>query len=220
MASIIFDLDGTLIDSAPDLHAAANRTLADEGAAPLDLPLVRSFIGNGVPMLVERLMAARGEPDDPARHAVLLSRFMAHYTRAPADLTRLFDDVPEALERLRAEGHRLAICTNKPVGPTRVILAAFGLARTFHAVIGGDSLPVRKPDPAPLRVAAKALGQGPALFVGDSEVDAETAANAGIPLVLFTRGYRKTKVVNLPHVRSFHDFADLPGIVADLLAAH
>ncbi len=218
MASIIFDLDGTLIDSAPDLHAAVNRTLADEGAPPLDLALVRSFIGNGVPVLIERVMAARGEPEDAARHAALLARFMAHYTRASADLTRLFDMVPEALDRLRGQGHRLGICTNKPVEPTRVILSAFGLAETFQAVIGGDSLPLRKPDPAPLLAAAEALGQGPAIYVGDSEVDAETAARADMPLVLFTRGYRKAAVEDLPHAQSFDDFAALPGIVATLLA--
>lgn len=218
MASIIFDLDGTLIDSAPDLHAAVNRTLADEGAPPLDLALVRSFIGNGVPVLIERVMAARGEAEDTARHAALLARFMAHYTRASADLTRLFDGVPEALDQLRGQGHRLGICTNKPVEPTKIILSAFGLADTFQCVIGGDSLPLRKPDPAPLHAAAKALGEAPAIYVGDSEVDAETAVNAGIPLVLFTRGYRKTAVKNLPHVRNFDDFVDLPGIVAGLLA--
>ncbi len=217
MASIIFDLDGTLIDSAPDIHAAVNRTLADEGAPALDFALVRSFIGNGVPVLIERVMAARGESEDPARHAVLLGRFLAHYTRASADLTQMFDGVAEALSTLRGQGHALGICTNKPVAPTKVILQAFGLAKTFDVVIGGDSLPLRKPDPAPLRAAAQALGQGPALYVGDSEVDAETAVNAGMPLVLFTRGYRKAAVGDLPHARSFQDFSDLPGIVAALL---
>lgn len=217
MAAIIFDLDGTLVDSVPDIHAAVNLMLADEGRTPMDLAQVRGFIGNGVPALIERVMAARGEdPADAALHARLEAIFMRHYNAAPADRSVLFPGVRAALDALAADGHRLGLCTNKPVEPARAILESFGLASLLPVIIGGDSLPVRKPDPAPLLATADALGHGPALYVGDSEVDAEAAERAALPLLLFTEGYRKTPIADLPHVASFDDFADLPGLVGRL----
>lgn len=215
MAAIIFDLDGTLVDSVPDIHAAVNRMLADHGDAPMDIAQVRSFIGNGVPALIGKVMAARGEnPDDAALHADREACFMRHYMAAPADLGRPFPGVIAALDALVAAGHRLGVCTNKPVEPARAILRDLGLADRLPVVIGGDSLPVRKPDPAPLLAAAKALGGSPALYVGDSEVDAEAAQRAGLPLLLFSGGYRKTPVADLPNTGVFDAFAELPGLVA------
>lgn len=217
MRSIVFDLDGTLVDSAPDLHAAVNLMLQEEALAPLDLARVRSFIGNGVAVLVQRAMAAHGEVVEGTRLADLEARFMAHYSRASSDLTRLFDGAGEAVKALSEQGYRLAICTNKPVAPTHQILQAFGLSPYFDVVIGGDSLPVRKPDPAPLRQAVADLGAFPALYVGDSEVDAETAVAAGVPLLLFTEGYRRKPLDEVPHAAAFSSFRRLVGLVEDLL---
>jgi len=213
MTALIFDLDGTLIDSAPDIHAAIVRTLADEGQPPLDLDRVRGFIGNGVPVLIDRTMAALGEAADPVRRADLIARFLAHYEPASADLTTVYPGVRTALQALQEAGHAMGLCTNKPAGPARDILAAFGLLPFFATIIGGDSLPERKPHPAPLLAARAALAGSAALYVGDSEVDAETAAAAGIPLLLFTEGYRKTPVSDLPHLHAFSDFAVLPDLV-------
>ncbi len=209
---LIFDLDGTLVDSAPDIHAAANRMLADEGLEPLDLATVTGFIGNGLPRLVARVMAARGI--DPARHGALTQVVLGYYNAAASVLTRPYPGVPQALDALRAAGHVLAVCTNKPEAPARSLLADLGLAPHFAVVIGGDSLPVTKPDPAPALACITALGGGAAAYVGDSEVDAATAAAAGLPFFLFTEGYRKTPVAELPHRAAFADFATLPDLIA------
>jgi phosphoglycolate phosphatase len=216
--NVIFDLDGTLVDSVGDLHAAVARTLADEGADPLPIGQVRSFIGNGIPMLVERVMEARGESPDPERHADLLARFMAHYRVASTDLTTAFPGVGEALTELIAAGAHLGVCTNKPAGLSRDILAGLKLDHAFEVVIGGDSLPERKPHPEPLLAAVRTLGGKPAVYVGDSEVDAETSAAAELPFVLFTKGYRKTAVELLPCDAYFDDFTALPALLRDLPA--
>lgn len=216
MTAIIFDLDGTLIDSAPDIHAAVARTLADEGRPPLSPAQVKSFIGNGVPVLIDKVMVAIGEAADPDRRTALIDRFMLHYTAASSDLTTVYPGVDRALSALQSAGHPLGLCTNKPVDAARAILRAFDLEKYFQAVIGGDSLPQRKPHPAPLLATMEKLGSASALYVGDSEVDAQTAAAAGVPLILFTEGYRKTAVADLPHRVAYADFAALPAIVADL----
>lgn len=210
--SIVFDLDGTLVDSAPDIRAALNHVLSHEGVAPLDLQTVTGFIGNGVPVLIARAIAHVGA--NPACQKAWEARFMAGYDRH--DLTRPFDAVDDALRALAAAGHSLGICTNKPEGPARGVLAAFGWSDLFATVIGGDTLAVRKPDPSPLLAAVSALGGGPALFVGDSEVDAATALEARVPFCLFTRGYRKTPSDEIVAEARFDDFAGLTALVASL----
>ncbi|MFC0339755.1 phosphoglycolate phosphatase [Paracoccus niistensis] len=209
---VIFDLDGTLIDSAPDIHKTANEVLADEGLGALDLPTVRSFIGHGVPHLVGRLLGHHGISDE-ARAARMIAGFGARY-EAAVGLTTIYAGAAGALEALKAQGHVLGLCTNKPVAPARAVMRHFGILNHFTAIIGGDSAPTRKPDPEPLRMAVAACGGGPALFVGDSEVDAATATAAGVPLIVHTEGYRKTPAEDFPHVAVFSDFAALPGIIA------
>lgn len=215
MARIVFDLDGTLIDSALDIAAAANATLAEVGARPLSVAEARGFVGAGAPVFVDCMARARGLPDP----AALLPRFMHHYEKAVAN-TVIYPGVETALATLKARGHRLGLCTNKPARPTQAVLAHLGWQALFDTVFSGDSLPVRKPDPAPLLAALDALGaDGRAIYVGDSEVDAETGDRAGVPFLLFTPGYRKTPVEDLPHAGAFDDWLEVPALVERLVAA-
>ena len=211
--SIIFDLDGTLIDSAPALHAVATRLLGAEGIEPLPLATVRGFIGNGVPMLVARIMNAVALPADTTLHRRLTAAFEADYAADPLALTQPMPGAVAAVHVLREAGCAIALCTNKSEAPARAILDSLGLIDHFDAIVGGDSLAVRKPDPAPLLLACRRLGGGPCVSVGDGEVDAETAQAAGLPLLLFTGGYRRRPVAELFHTAHFDHFAELPVLV-------
>lgn len=219
MPAVIFDLDGTLVDSAPDIHAGVTALLAECGIAPLPFEDVRGMVGGGAPILIERVARAVGLPTDAATQARLCARFIDIYEHAPHGLTRAYDGVEAALDRLAATEHRLALCTNKPTGPTLALLDAIGWRDRFAAIVCGDTLETRKPHPAPLRHAIAELGGGPALYVGDSEVDAETAHRADVPLLLFTEGYRKTPLALLPHKAAFDAWADVPALVARLMPA-
>jgi len=211
----IFDLDGTLIDSAPDIHAAGNAVLAAEGLGPVSAEQSRSFIGNGARVYVERLQMAAAGAIEPERTARMHRGFIAHY-EAEHSLTRIYPGVEAALEALRGQGWRLGVCTNKPHAPALTVLAHFGWSDLFDVVIGGDSLPVNKPDPAPLRAAIAGVGGGSVIYVGDSEVDAATARAAAVPFALFTGGYRRGPVDTIPHDASFDTWQALPGLAAAL----
>ncbi|WP_138468949.1 phosphoglycolate phosphatase [Poseidonocella sp. HB161398] len=215
-AAVLFDLDGTLIDSAPDLHSAACRMLAAEGQEPLPFATIRSFIGNGVAKLVERIIGATGL--DMADHPRLVEAFMDHYGAHSTELTRPYPGVADALARFRMMGYGLGVVTNKPEAPARAILAELGLAGFFPVVIGGDSFPERKPDPTGLLSAAETLKATATVFVGDSEVDAETAGRADLPFLLFTEGYRKSPVFQIPHQGMFGSFDLLPALVEPLVS--
>lgn len=215
MARIVFDLDGTLIDSAPDIQAVANGVLGAEGQQPITLEQTRKFIGNGAPTFVARMRAARDIPDSEQDR--LLTAFKIGYVSA-VELTEIYAGAIPALEALKAKGHRLGICTNKPFKPTQSVLAHLDMTRLFDVVIGGDSLPVHKPDPAMLHAALDQLGDGPVVYVGDSEVDAETAQNAGVPFLLFTQGYHKTDVASIPQTARFDSYSDFVELVEETLA--
>ncbi len=213
--AVIFDLDGTLIDSAPDIRLCLNEVLKVYGVEALTLAQVHSFIGNGAPHLVKLAIKASGLAAD--LHPEVLSAFLALYNDAHVE-TVLYPHVLEALRTLKDQGHLLGLCTNKPGKPTDFVLETFGLAPLFDAVAAGDTLPQRKPDPAPLLHVIATLGASKAVYVGDSEVDAETASRADVPFALFTEGYRKSPVDTLSFSRKFNDFQELPQIVSDLLA--
>ncbi|MBY6090785.1 phosphoglycolate phosphatase [Maritimibacter alkaliphilus] len=211
---VIFDLDGTLIASAPDIRAGLNAALAEVPAAPLDLPTVVSFIGWGLPRLVEQASdhLGLGRAGLPA----LTERTMVHYKALSGGQTALFPGVAEVLEALAAAGHPLGLCTNKPKAATLEVLTHLGLTGTFASVVCGDSLPTRKPDPEMLRLSLGELDAARAIYVGDSEIDAETAERAGLPFALYTEGYRHCAVEEMTHAAAFDEFAALPGIVARL----
>ena len=212
--NLVFDLDGTLIDSAPDIHATANLVLADEALAGLDLATVRGFVGRGVPHLVDSLLGAHGV-QDPVRAERMAANLVARYEDA-VTLTQPYPGVEPALQALRDAGHRLAVCTNKPLAPAQAVLRHLALAGYFDVVLGGDSGLPRKPDPAPLFETLRQMGDGPAAYIGDSEVDAATAQAADLPFFLFTEGYRKAAPETLPHRALFADFDALPGLIARL----
>ena len=181
----VFDLDGTLLDTAPDIRIAANRLLAAHGLAPLGLAEITPMIGDGARVLCERAFAARGAPvpegavqaytDDPALEA--------------GPLTRLFPGIEELLVALRAAGWRLAVCTNKPVVPARAVLVHFRIAGHFRAVGGGDSFATRKPDPAHLLATMGLAGGGRAVMIGDHANDMLAARGAGIEAIFAGWGY-------------------------------
>lgn len=212
MSAIIFDLDGTLIDSAPDIHAAMAEVFKRRGIDPVPFQQVRSFIGNGVSKLVARCIRAAGLDESDALHAEIAAEFHARYAAA-VHLTTLYPHVADTLQTLHKDGFRLGLCTNKPEAATHAVLKHFGIDHLFDAMSFGDGPYPAKPDPAPVRHIVDQLPARRFLYVGDSETDAETAKNAKLPMAIFTRGYRKTPVEQLYHDAHFDDFAQLRGIV-------
>jgi phosphoglycolate phosphatase len=212
-ALVIFDLDGTLIDSAPDLAAAVNGMLAGYGCQPLSVAEVRRMVGDGVAMLVARALAARDyRPPDPAEAE---RSFTRHYESDATSLTTVFPGAAQALQSVSAAGIPLAVCTNKPARLAADILGKLGLGRYFARVIGGDSLPFRKPDPRMLLALLEEFAAAPenALLVGDSEVDAATARAAGVPFVLMKHGYHRGPVADIPARAALENFAGLPALL-------
>lgn len=208
----VFDLDGTLLDSAPDIHAALNRVLSARGLAPYDLPAVKAMIGDGVRVLVERALAGRGLPFDEA----VLAAFVSDDAISQAQLTAPFPGIAAALDALQAVGWRLAVCTNKPEAAARALLGSLGLAGRFAAIGGGDSFPVRKPDPGHLRATLEAAGGAPAqaVMIGDHRNDVMAAAGAGLPCVFAGWGYGPVAMADGAPVAASP--GELPGLLAAL----
>jgi phosphoglycolate phosphatase len=186
----LFDLDGTLADTADDVAAAMNHVLDTEGLPRLPRATVVQFVGYGVRRLVERVMEAMGRPVD-GRLDPMVETFLAFYRGHMLDRTRLFPGVAPTLERLAAGGARLAVVTNKPEGPSRAILEGLGVAWRFAAIVGGDSLERKKPDPLPITHLVARFGADPSrtLMVGDTGVDIATARAAGVRSCVATYGY-------------------------------
>lgn len=192
--AILFDLDGTLIDSAPDLAAAVNATMEELGRASYDEATIRTWVGNGATTLIGRALSA-DRRIDPALDERLwreaLSVFMDHYRCRICDKTVLYPDVEEVLRHLKDRGYEMGVVTNKPSEFVAPILKKLGIDAFFKTVLGGDDLPVKKPDPLPLIVAMERLGVKPdtTVMVGDSENDIIAAKRAGVFAVGVTWGY-------------------------------
>ncbi len=185
---LAFDLDGTLVDSGPDLAGAVNALFAEQKLPAVTLDDIRRWVGDGAPVLLQRALAHVGATQTVAE---LFPRFTHHYGENAVRLTTVYPAVAETLADLEALGCRMGVCTNKPFKPTMQVLEAFDLARYFGAVIGGDSLPQRKPDPEPLWRLIDDLGgtADQAAMLGDSATDLACAEAAGIPAVIIPSGY-------------------------------
>ncbi len=211
--AVMVDLDGTLADTIPDLAAAANRMLREIGRPGLDEALIRTFVGKGIPALVERALAGSLEgavPEDIFRRALPI--YERCYASVNGKHTTLFPGAREGLEVLRQAGFPLACVTNKAERFTLPLLDDLGIARYFSVVVAGDTLPQKKPDPGPLLYACQRLGIGSRemLMVGDSVNDAQAARAAGCPVFCVTYGYNEGQDVRT---------LDVDAIVSSLIEA-
>lgn len=188
---IVFDLDGTLLDTAPDLLGALNVVLAEEGLPPLERHAVRYNFGHGARALIVEGLRLAGHAVEVARLEAMTLRFLDVYADRIAVETRPYPGAEAALDRLAERGYRMAVCTNKREALARPLLARLGLADRFAAILGGDSLPVRKPHPDHLLGTIAAAGGTPqaSVMVGDSDADAAAARGAGVPVIGVTFGY-------------------------------
>lgn len=213
--ALVWDLDGTLIDSAPDLCRALNSVLAESGYNLLEVGAVRPMIGNGVPKLVERGFEAVGRELSATELDVLVAKFMAHYSANPTAHTRMYPGVAETLETLAAAGVKQGLCTNKPEAVTRSILQALKIDQYFSAVVGGDTTDARKPDPGPLQFCIDTMGAtvGSTIMIGDSAVDVGSARALRVPIGLVAHGYRHTDLANIDADFLVEDIASVPEIL-------
>ncbi len=217
--TLIFDLDGTLIDSAPDIRSSLNAALAEQDLEPASMTDVRRWMGDGAAVLVERaLNARRWVPGGAGRSHLgkrVLQRFLDIYEASPASATRLFPHVMETLTSLAKMGIKQGICTNKPLNHSLKVVKAMGMDRFFGCVVAGDSTPRSKPHPLPLLLCLEQLGSSPvsSIMVGDSPIDLATARSAGMPSILVTWGYSKVPVETLGAHLVLNDFRDLPAIL-------
>ncbi len=218
--AILFDLDGTLVDSAADIATALNLLLGEKNLPGFSNDAVTQMVGGGVQLLIERALKAHGQEAGRDRIAALASRFLEIYTPRAADRTKLFPGVRDLLKSFHEGGIGLGVCTNKPEGVSRMILDALGVAHLFGAVVGGDTLAVKKPDPAPLLAALESLKCPPqcALMVGDSAADANAARAGGLRVILVTFGYTQTPVRELENDGIIESFAQLPEAITALRA--
>ncbi len=213
--TLVLDLDGTLVDTLPDLRASTNRLLAAHVLPPLTADEIRAMIGDGAKALVERALRARGR--EPV--AADLEAFLADYGAHATEQSRPFPAVAETLAAARAGGWRLAVCTNKPVAPARLLFEVLGLFPLLDAIGGGDSFASRKPDPAHLLATIDAAGGDPAdtVMVGDHRNDVAAATGAGIPVVFARWGYGTPDMAAGASAEA-DGFGEVPALAASLLS--
>ena len=212
---VVFDLDGTIADTVPDIASALNAALISLGRPAQTLDAVRGMIGHGTRALLRNGLAATGGSDEALltkAYPVLLSYYEAHI----CDHSAPYPGVEAAWDDLAAQGVRLALCTNKPAALTGKLLAALGWEQRFAAVVGGDTLAVSKPDPAPLHLAIAEAGGGPAAFVGDSIVDVQTAKAAGVPSIAVSFGFADRPARELGADAVIDHYAELVATLAAL----
>ena len=218
-AVVAFDLDGTLVDTAPDLIGALNGVLSGEGLPGLPLAAARHLVGRGAKALIERGFADAGRPLDPAQVPGLVERFISIYLGRIAQESAPFEGLEAALDALSSAGARLAVCTNKRTDLSLALLDALDLTGRFAAVIGADQA-VQKPDPRLLFLAIERAGGTPdrALFVGDSTIDLATARAAGVPVVGVSFGYSDEPLAPADFDGFIDHYAQLPDLAVRLLS--
>ena len=216
---LVFDLDGTLIDTAPDLVETLNVIFAREGLAPVPFATARKLIGGGARAMIVRGVEAEGRVLSPVQIERLFDEFIAYYTEHIADRSRPFPGLTETLDALAAQGHRFAVCTNKLERLSVLLLQQLDLAGRFAVICGQDTFGVQKPNPDMLRRTILAAGGSPerAIMVGDSETDVRTAKSAGIPIVAVDFGYTERPVAEFEPDRVISHFAELPSALAALV---
>jgi phosphoglycolate phosphatase len=217
--TVVFDLDGTLVDSAPDLVATLNIIFAREGLPPVPYDTARNLVGGGARSMIQRSLAAEGRKLDAAQVERLVEDFIEHYAAHIADRSRPFPGLEAALDELAAGGCRFAVCTNKLEWLAVRLLDALALSKRFVAICGADTFGLQKPNPDLLRrTIARAAGEsGQAVMVGDSLSDVATARAAGVPVVAVDYGYTETAVSEMGPDRVISALAELPSAVFDLL---
>jgi len=218
--TIVFDLDGTLVDTAPDLIDTLNVILARHNVAPVDFDEARSMIGAGVKPLLVRGLASKGVRLPPAEIDRLFAEYLDIYAAHIADRSRPFPGLERALDALAAQGCRLAVCTNKLEWLSVRLLEALGLASRFVAICGQDTFAMRKPDPEMLRLTIVRAGgdTGHAVMVGDSMTDVATAKAAAVPVIAVDFGYTEIAAAELGADRLISHFDALPGVVMELVS--
>ncbi|MDF3073734.1 MAG: gph [Alphaproteobacteria bacterium] len=216
--TIVFDLDGTLIDSALDVGLAVNRVLQEEGLPQMDEAIARSLMGEGGKVMVARAFAKAGRKLEEAALNALTRRFIGYYKDNPVAHTLPYPGVPETLQQLQRDGARMAVCTNKFEGPARQILVALDLMRFLDDVAGADTFAVRKPDPGHVTQLAARMGASlrHAVMVGDSMHDVHAGHGAKIPVVAVSWGYTVQAPATFGAEILLERFADLPQALVEL----
>jgi phosphoglycolate phosphatase len=217
--TIVFDLDGTLVDTAPDLINALNHVLDRAGLPPVPLAAARNMIGAGARKLIERGLEAEGRHVGPADIARMTTAFIDYYAVHIAELSKPFEGLEDALDRMAARGYRFAVCTNKLEWLSKRLLDELRLSRRFAAICGADTFGVSKPDPAILRqTVARAGGQlAAAIMVGDAGTDVGVARRAGVPVIGVDFGYTDTPMTELNPDRLIKHMLELPDAVENLI---
>jgi len=220
-ATIVFDLDGTLIDTAPDLVDTLNVVFSREGLPPVPYETARNLIGGGARMMIARGIEAEGRTVAPAELERLFQDFLAYYSEHIADRSQPFPGLADALDAMAANGWRFAVCTNKLEYLSVLLLKQLGLAHRFAAICGQDTFGVQKPDPEVLRRTIAAAGGilRNAIMIGDSLTDIRTARAAGIPVIAVDYGYTDRPVSEFGPDRIISRFTELPSAAAELFAA-
>ncbi len=217
--TVVFDLDGTLVDTAPDLIDALNAVLTREGLPPVPSDAARTMIGGGARKMIESGLKFHGRAVVASELDRVFADFIAHYSTHVADRSRPFAGLDEALDQLAQDGCRFAVCTNKLESLSRLLLDALGLTKRFVAICGQDTFGVQKPNPEILKRTIEAAGgmTDRAIMVGDSETDIATARAAAIPVVAVDFGYTERPVAELGPDRVIGHFRELPAMVRALM---
>lgn len=220
MFTIVFDLDGTLIDTAPDLIHTLNHILTQEGLPAVPYAHARNLIGGGPRILIERALAAEGRSCATPEIDRLYAAFVAYYAAHIADRSRPFPGLEQTLDDLAAAGHKLAVCTNKLEWLSLKLLKALKLSQRFAAICGPDTFGVQKPNPKVFQQTVLRAGGEPgrAIMIGDSKTDIHTGRAAQVPVIAVDFGYTDVPIANLQPDRIISTFSELPAAISALLA--